>query len=490
MSITTMSRRTALTWGAAAASSIPLVGCAGLPRSSTALDKHVLALSRFEDFSGTVLLARGSKVEFEGAYGLANRQKKQPNTIDTKFSLASISKMFTAVCILQLVEAGHLSLDDTIGKHLPDYPNRDAVERVTIEHLLMHRSGIGNYWEALDTLKGPRPFHHRDYIPLFANIPLSHEPGTAFAYSNGGYIVLGLIIEALTGADYFDHVERAVFDKAGMADTGNRPLEDNVPNRAIGYMRSIEHPGEWDDCTERWERRGSAAGGAYSTVGDLHRFAQALTRHELLSPAMTTAFLQGRTETPVGKYGYGVIEQSLNGRRLIGHSGGHYGVAAELMMFPDLDTTFVILSNGDVDGYWNIEMFAHQLITGPTDETRNYDYTQRIIAATVAGGTDAGLAEYRRFSNSRKAREGVVDLAAFKHIHRRQFDSGLDLLRINRAINPDSDDAIYRLAEGLRVTGRSQEAIKTYRSYLERVPDDSGAERKIVRLTQGANNAN
>ncbi|MBX7536147.1 beta-lactamase family protein [Qipengyuania sp. GH1] len=436
------------------------------------------------DLSGAVLLARGDQIEFAESYGLADRASGRRNTVDTKFNLASVSKMFTAICIMQLVEAGALSLGDTIARHLPGYPNYAAAKNVTIAHLLMHRSGIGNYWQGMADLKGPYPENHSDYLPLFAHIPLEHEPGSAFSYSNGGYIVLGLVIEAVTGRSYYDHVRHAVFERAGMADTDNWRVDEEVSNRAIAYMRSEEKPGEWIDCSSRLEARGSAAGSAYSTVGDLHRFALALTRNRLLGSEMTKAFLQGRSDTPLGKYGYGIVEQDLNGTRLLGHSGGHYGVAGELMIFPDTDTIFVVLTNGDVDGYWATEALVHEMIAGPTDDTRNYRFTQQLIDVTVSKGIEAGISASRRSDGSRKAREGVVDLAGFKYIHRSRNSAGIDLLKLNRVLHPESDYAVYRLADGLRVTGQTRAALDMYHAYLERVPGDAEAEAHIDILSR------
>lgn len=476
------SRRGALSLFGGLTSAMTIASCARHGTQSKGLVRHSEALVRTKDFSGTVLLARGEHVEFAASYGLADRGSGQRNTIDTKFNLASIPKMFTATCILQLVEAGAISLDDTLGMHLPDYPNREAAGRITIAHMLMHQSGIGNYWQRLDELNSPHPESHRDYLPLFADIPLEHEPGSAFSYSNGGYVVLGLIIEAVTGKNYFEHVQQAVFDKAGMTNTGNWRQDAHVSSRAIPYMRSEERPGEWINCSSRLEPRGSAAGGAYSTVGDLHRFAMALMRNRLLGAEMTKAFLQGRGETPVGSYGYGIIEQDLNGTRLLGHSGGHYGVACELMMFPELDTTFVVLTNGDVDAYWDTEAFMHELIAGPTDKTRNYRFTQDLIDLTALNGLEAGVTMGQANTDGRKAREGVIDLAAFKHIHRGQNAIGINLLQLNRALHPDSDYAIYRLADGLRVTGRTASALNMYQTYLKRVPGDAEAANRIIEL--------
>lgn len=487
MDLSKTSRRDALSLAGGFASVLTVASCASHARhasQSERLVRHSQALVRTKDLSGTVLLARGEHVELAESYGLADRVSGERNTLDTKFNLASIPKMFTATCILQLVEAGAISLDDTLGMHLPDYPNRNAAESVTIAQMLMHRSGIGNYWQGLAELKGPQPKSHRDYVPLFASLPLEHEPGSAFSYSNGGYVVLGLIIEAVTGKSYFEHVKQAVFDRAGMANTGNWRQDADVAKRAIPYMRSEEIPGGWIDCSSRLEPRGSAGGGAYSTAGDLHRFATALMRNRLLSPEMTKTFLQGRGATQVGSYGYGIIEQELNGIRLLGHSGGHYGVACELMMFPELDTTFVVLTNGDVDAYWDTEAFVHELIAGPTEKTRNYRFTQDLIDLTALKGLEAGVAMGQAKTIGRKAREGVVDLAAFKHIHRGQNTIGINLLQLNRALQPNSDYAIYRLADGLRVTGQIAPALEMYRTYLERVPGDSDAKARIDELSR------
>lgn len=477
-------RRGALALGGGLATTFALASCASLRSHSGGLAHHSQRLVRTMDLSGAVLLAHGEHVEFAESYGVADRNHGRSNTIDTKFNLASISKMFTAACILQLVEAGAISLDDTLDKYLQNYPNRDAAQRATIAHLLMHRSGIGNYWQRLEELEGRQPDSHSAYLPLFADIPLKHEPGSAFSYSNGGYVVLGLIIETVTGKSYYEHVQQAVFDRAGMASTGNWRQDDNVSGRATPYMRSEEKPGEWVDCSSRLEPRGSAAGGAWSTVGDMHRFAVALTRNRLLGSEMTRAFLQGRSETPVGNYGYGIIEKNLNGTRLMGHSGGHYGVACELMMFPDLDTTCVVLTNGDVDGYWDTEAFAHELIAGPTEKTRNYHFTQDLIELTALKGIAAGVSYAEARSDGRKAREGVIDLAAFRYIHRSRNAVGIDLLQLNRTLHPDSDYAIYRLADGLRVTGQSATALAMYRTYLERVPGDADAEARIEELSR------
>jgi D-alanyl-D-alanine carboxypeptidase len=171
-------------------------------------------------FSGTVLIARGGKPLLKKAYGLANRSFQVPNETDTKFNLGSMNKMFTGVAVLQLVEKGKLSLQDKIIRHVPDYPNRDIAENVTIHQLLTHTAGLGHYWtDEFNRTSKDRFKKVEDYIPLFADQPLLFEPGTQYSYSNAGYIVLGLIIERVTGEDYFDYIVKNIYEPAGMINT-------------------------------------------------------------------------------------------------------------------------------------------------------------------------------------------------------------------------------------------------------------------------------
>ena len=154
------------------------------------------------------------------------------------------------------------------------------------------------------------------------------------------------------------------------------------------------------------------------------------------------------------------------------------------MMFPELDTTFVVLTNGDVDAYWDTEAFVHELIAGPTEKTRNYRFTQDLVVLPALKGLEAGVTMGQANTDGRKAREGVVDLAAFKLIHRGQNEIGINLLQLNRALQRNSDYAIYRLADGLRVTGQTAQALDMYRTYLGRVPGDAEAEARIAELSK------
>jgi CubicO group peptidase (beta-lactamase class C family) len=240
------------------------------PQLVTALAAHLDSLAAAGRFSGVVVLAKGDRRVFERAYGLADREARRANGLDTRFNLGSINKAFTATAIRQLAAAGKLSLDDRLIRHLPDYANRDVAERVTIGQLLEHSSGIGgNIFAAPPGGSRGDLRAIGDFLRLFAQEPLQFEPGTRRQYSNAGYIVLGAVIERLSGMTYYDYVRANVFQPAGMTETDSYARDSLPPNTATGYVDGVSN-------LETLPGRGSSAGGGYSTAADLLRFARAV----------------------------------------------------------------------------------------------------------------------------------------------------------------------------------------------------------------------
>ena len=297
-------------------------------------------LVKADRFSGAVLIGHRGRIVFQRAAGLADREARTPVTLETRFRNGSMNKMFTATAVMQLVEAGKLSLDDTVGKVMPDYPNAEVARKVTIRHLLGHTGGTGDFF-------GPQFAQHRltlrthaDYVALFGSRAPLHEPGAEFRYSNYGMILLGAIVERVSGLTYFDYVHTKVFEPAGMRATGSRPESDAVPHRATGYMRRGE---AWVPNTDTLPWSGTAAGGGYSTVADFFRFAEALQAGTLVSKAslaqMTT---RGR-----GQYGFGLSIAGEGPVRSFGHGGGAPGQNGGLMVFPASGYVVVVLSNLD-----------------------------------------------------------------------------------------------------------------------------------------------
>ncbi|HWQ31267.1 MAG TPA: serine hydrolase [Blastocatellia bacterium] len=315
------------------------------------LDSFLTQQTAEDKFSGAVLIAKDGRTLFKKAYGVASRTTKAPNRTDTKFNLGSMNKMFTAVAIAQLAEQGKLSFEDKVGKYLPDYPNKDVAAKVTIHHLLTHTSGLGSYWNKKFDERRRSIRTVNDYLALFADEPLRFEPGARFDYSNSGFIVLGAIIEKVSGQSYYDYVREHIFRPAGMTNTDCYEMTGQVENLAMGYTTGDdERPasGPRHENTDTRPNRGGPAGGGYSTVEDLLKFSQALRAHKLLSQKSTELITTAKVPMgPNGGYGYGFGDLKMNGLRFYGHNGGAPGIAAELRIFPDSGYVIAAMSNYD-----------------------------------------------------------------------------------------------------------------------------------------------
>jgi CubicO group peptidase (beta-lactamase class C family) len=324
-----------------------------------------------DKFSGAVLVARDGRPIFKKAYGLANKENAIANNIDTRFDLGSMNKMFTAVAIAQLVERGKLSFTDTVGKILPGYQNKNVADKVTVHHLLTHTSGMGSYFNEQFRAKLNELRTVSDYLPLFVDEPLAFEPGSKWQYSNSGFVLLGLIVEKVSGQSYFDYVKENIFKPAGMTSTDSYERDKPVSNLAIGYTKAGED-GRLDSAASRRSNsamrpaKGSPAGGGYSTVEDLLKFSVALRDYKLLSQKSTELITTGKVEMgPAGsgrKYAYGFGEDSSSGRRIIGHNGGGPGIGANLDIFTEPGYTVIVLGNYDPPAMMPVVMKIRELL--------------------------------------------------------------------------------------------------------------------------------
>ena len=311
------------------------------------LAAYLDGLAKEDKFSGVVLIAKDGKPVFERAYGLADKAKKIPNNAGTRFNLGSMNKMFTAVAIAQLAQAGKLSFDDTVGKYLPDYPNRDVANRVTIHHLLTHTSGLGSFWNAKFDAKKASIKTVADYLSLFADEPVTLDPGKGFRYSNSGFIILGAIVEKVSGQNYYDYVREHIYKPSGMKHTDAYEMTADTPNLAMGYTTEGSGGQGRHENTATRPNRGGPAGGGYSTVEDLMRFHTALREHKLLDQKYTDLVTTGKVNMGPAKYGYGFGDEMINGKRVFGHNGGAPGIASDLSMYADSGYTSVVMTNYD-----------------------------------------------------------------------------------------------------------------------------------------------
>jgi CubicO group peptidase (beta-lactamase class C family) len=314
------------------------------------LESYLARLAEAEVFSGTALLARNGDVVFEAARGIAERNNDVPMRLDTRLNLGSMNKMFTAVVIGQLVDDGKLTFQDPVSKFLAGKGwTRADLSKVRIEHLLSHTSGLGSYFNE-NYRRTARQLLRKvdDYKPLVAEETLAFEPGTKWQYSNTGFLLLGAVIEAVTGKDYFDVVRERVYGKAGMKDTDCYDVDRVVPNLAVGYSRERAGQGvRWTANTFEHVIRGGPAGGGYSTARDLMAFAEAMRHGKLVSEATRDQLWSAKPDLSSPEYGFGFgIGQDPLGRS-VGHSGGFPGISSVLDIYPDTGWTVVVLSNVD-----------------------------------------------------------------------------------------------------------------------------------------------
>ena len=331
------------------------------------LNKLLNEKSNNNKFSGVVLITRGDEEIFSGEYGYANKSWKVKNSLKTRFRIGSISKMFTAVSILQLIEKDRFDLNTNVVKYL-GLKNTKIPEEVTIHHLLTHTSGIADYFdesgsdEDWEKLWLDKPIYTirklSDYFPLFAYNAPEFKVGEKFKYSGAGYILLGLVIEKASRISYFDYVRKNIFFKLNMKDSDFISLDEVHENIAEGYEPVKDKEGNivlWKRNIYTATPTAASDGGATSTALDLIHFIQLLRNSKLLTNEMTKKILEPHVLDEgsnghrgyIWKYGYAnwcILDQDNNIVRG-GHTGEEYGVSCRLYYYPSLNIDVVILAN-------------------------------------------------------------------------------------------------------------------------------------------------
>ncbi len=299
------------------------------------------------NFSGTILVAQKGEIILSQGYGLANQEWDISNTSQTKFAIGSMTKAFTAMAIMILQERGQLSVQDSICDYLSDCPA--DWKSISLHDLLTHTSGIRNYTDLYTQLKDNvnicREYRPEEVVAFFKDLPLDFEPGSSWNYSNSGYFLLGIVIEKVSGESYETFIQKNILQPLGMSETGYDRASTVVKDRASGYSwngRILNAVCE--DVSIKY-----AAGGLYSTVGDLYKWDQALYTDQLVSKeTLNMIFNSTMPMQPGGDmYGYGWIISKHFDRLVIEHSGGLFGFATQIARYPDDQVTIIVLSNTD-----------------------------------------------------------------------------------------------------------------------------------------------
>jgi CubicO group peptidase (beta-lactamase class C family) len=311
------------------------------------LDALATSYAKAGQLNGTVLLAEHGKVIFTKGYGLANREWNQPNAADTKFRLGSLTKQFTSMLVMQLVEKGQLRLDGHITDYLPDYPKATG-DKITLHHLLTHTAGIPSYTrQASYETASLLPTTPAAFVRTFSDLPLDFEPGTAWRYSNSGYFLLGAIIEKVSGKPYAQVLRENILQPLHMQDTGYDLAETILPRRAAGYDRTPEglYNTTYVDMAVPY-----AAGALYSTVGDLYKWDQALYTNQLLSEASKALLFKPFKNNYAYAWMTSKMAVGQDSVALLGHSGHVNGFGTYLLRSPK-DRQLVVILDNEGGGY-------------------------------------------------------------------------------------------------------------------------------------------
>lgn len=370
-----------------------------LSESVSKLTHDIDAAATIENFSGAILLVKDDALLLKKSWGLSCRRYGIENNLDTKFNLASIGKLFTSVAIAQLVQDGKLNLNDPINKYLNGWLSSDIAKQITVRDLLIHASGLGNFFDNSKFKLGDASglfLTIKDYKPIAVEEKLIFEPGFSQLYSNTGYLLLGALIETITGIDYFEYIRQHIFIPAQMSDSGFYEMDDPVPNLAIGFGR-YESEGKkyWKNNLFTNVFKGSPAGGAFSTLQDMGKFAQALIKGKLLNSEFTKKILSGEVAKPSNLKGYYYKTIEIQGQFFealfspygfagewnefgfaiinkdplsVGHDGGGMrGINDFFAIYPDQEAILMIFSNYTGKGIIDPRQQFIDVINGKVD---------------------------------------------------------------------------------------------------------------------------
>lgn len=430
-------------------------------------------------FHGAILVADRGRVKYTKGFGMANIEWAIPNRPDTKFRIASITKQFTAALVLKLVDEGKIRLDGKVTDYLPDY-RRDTGDKVTIHHLLNHTSGIPSYSNAAQSQDTPL-----DFVNKYVSGDLEFEPGAKFKYNNGGYSILGAIIERVTGKPYDLVVVEKIFQPLGMVNSGFEHRRSLIPKRAAGYEKTrngfLNAP--YIDMEIPY-----AAGSLYSTVEDLFKWDQAMSGAKVLSSeSRRLMFTPGLSE-----YGYGVrISEQPVGRsdaklRVAWHGGGINGFNSLLSRAIDKRQTVIILDNGSLGRY-------HAAITNSIFAILNgqrADLPRRSVAEHLSRlaseNVSSAISEYRRLRTTDATTfdfsESELITLGSELLARKRTKEAIEIFKLNVEMFPRAASLYEILGDAYIADGQQGMALAAYKKAVELDSGNANAILAIKRL--------
>ncbi|WP_409417253.1 serine hydrolase [Flavobacterium sp. PS2] len=470
--------------------------CIGQTSKADKINELLSLYSKYNQFNGTALVTENGKVIYKKGFGLANMEWKIPNEPNTKFRLGSITKQFTALLILQLVEQGKLKLDVPISTYLPDYSKTNG-DKITIHQLLTHTSGIPNYTSFPNFFSdiSRNPYTPEAFVKTFADLPLQFKPGEKFSYSNSGYFLLGYIIEKVTGKTYEQCLQEKIFTPLNMNNSGYDHHDVILANRATGYERKEKGSSDYVNSSYIDMSLPYAAGSLYSTVEDLYLWDQALYTEKLLSAKYKELLFNKYINTrfsATSYYGYGWFIEEANIDKtdkkvqIIEHGGGINGFNTLISRIPSSNDLIVLLNNTGGTGLNQMSEAIRAILYDMP-----YDVAKRSTAYTLFGiiksqGLETGLKKLEEFKKSDEyaIKESEINDVGYQLLQSGKTKESIAVFKINVDTFPKSGNAYDSLGEAYLKDGDKKLAIVNYKKSLQFDPKNENAKKVLDEISK------
>ncbi len=444
--------------------------------------------SEYGQFNGSILVAENGKVIYKKGFGMANMEWEISNKPDTKHRLGSVSKQFTALLILKLVEEGKLKLNIPISTYLPDYPKKSA-DIITLHHLLTHTSGIPNYTSFPNFFKdvSRNPFTPEIFVKQFCELPLQFTPGEKFAYSNSGYFLLGYIIEKVSEKTYEKNLQETIFIPLKMNNSGYDNINIILKNRASGYEKNgsnyVNTP--FIDMSIPY-----AAGSLYSTVEDLFLWDQALYSNQLLTPKSMELFFGSHISTGKGFYGYGwninEVQNRANKLRVIEHGGGINGFNTVISRIPSDKNLVILLNNTGSTNLGEINQAIRNILYDLPFDAPKMSLANVLQNEINEKGLTSGLEKLKLLKKTDKysIKESEINNAGYQFLSTDKVKEAIEFFKINVENFPKSGNAYDSLGEAYLKSGDKKLAVENYKKAIELDPTNENGKKILEDISK------
>lgn len=449
------------------------------------IDNLVNQYAELKQFNGAVLVAEDGNVLLSKGYGMADFENGKPNNNETKFRLASVTKQFTSMLVMQLVEKGKLKLEGKLSDYLPYY-RKDVGEKITIHQILSHTSGLANYTNNRDFMQNEsgKKVEPKDFVLKYCSDDLIFEPGSKWEYSNSGYFILGLVIEEVTGKSWEQNLQENILDPAGMTNSGNEHSDKTYENKANGYVSSLTEfkPARFLEMTVPY-----SGGSMYSTVEDMYKWDRILYTDKLLSEPMKEIMFK-----PVlNNYalGWQVIEQPIGDKKIkvVTHSGGIFGFNSLITRLTD-DNKFVMVLNNFEGGNINqLTLGIVNILYGLEPAKPKKSAAVELAGLIGTKGIDEAVNEFSKMKDNKDefvVREREINQLGYNLLLEGKVNESVKVFKLNVELYPESWNVYDSYGEALAASGDTENAILNYKKSIELNPNNEGGKEMLKKLEE------